>query len=316
MLARGFKRVKRVARRRPKVAADIGHSETAQSVREGIAQMQVAGIGGPTREEHRNATLAQSVEEMRKPRPLSKTPEDYQRTFEIERFHRYKVMDALEKRYGYALERDVLEAMALVMACPIKRNAPNWQHGRLVYALARHRLAQGGAFCFLDIGTAKGFSATCMALAACDDHGPEIHRVWSVDTIDPTSNEPRNSIKDGLVTRGIWDYCEGFMPEEMLGYTHFVQDNDTAHIGFLSRTDRIGFAFVDGGHDYDSVRRDIETITPRQQAGDIILFDDCHLADVLRAIEEGLRTDSTFCAYSLEVISLIPSRSYAIAVRQ
>lgn len=299
MLARGLKRVRRAARKR--------------AVKPPEAQMPEA-IAEPTRAEHRDVTLAQAVEEMKIPKLLSKTPEDYQRTWEIEKFHRYKVMDALEARYGYAIDRAWLEQAARIMACPIKRNAPNWQHGRLVYALARHRLAQGGEFVFLDIGSAKGFSAACMALAVALSGHPRLYDIWSVDVIDPCSTEPRNSIRDGKVTRGVWDYCEDFIDADMRPRVHFVQDGDCAHIGFLARDDRIGFAFVDGDHSEHGVRRDIKTIVPRQQTGDIILFDDVQLAAVNAGVTTGLA--ETAGIYTIERIDLTPSRSYAIAVRQ
>jgi hypothetical protein len=326
MLARGFRRVKRVARKR---AAKLGVEQVGAFIGKGPdllddpdliiavpagfkkAVVEVVAEDAQNRAYHGDISLARAVEEMKRPRALSKTTADYIRAWEIEKAHRYKAMDALEERYGYAIDKDWLDAAARVMACPIKRNAPNWQHGRLVYALARHRIAQGGEFVFFETGSAKGFSAACMALAVQLSGHNRLFDIWSVDVIDPCSNEPRNSVLDGQVHRGIWDYCERFIGVEMLPHVHFVQDGDTAHIGFLSRTDRIGFAFVDGDHSYEGVARDIVTIIARQQAGDIILFDDVQLPRVWSAVN-----DLASLGYSLEQVRLTPSRSYAIAVRQ
>lgn len=303
--------------RKPRVRKDVVaviDETTGEEVERFESVFEAIGAEPPaeeTRAYSSDVSLIKAVEEMKKPKPLSKTVEDYKRAFEIEKAHRYKAMDALEKRYGYAIGRSWLEAAAAIMACPVKRSPPNWQHGRLIYALARHRLAaQPGECVFLDVGSAKGFSASCMAWAV--HHAEEPVHIWSVDTIDPASNEPRNSIRDGKAKRGIWDYCEIFLPEALLPSVHFVQDGDTAHIGFLSRTDRIGFAFVDGGHDYHSVARDIMMITPRQQKGDIILFDDVQIQGVWEAVNELVASEQ----YDIEHVSLIPSRSYAIAVRQ
>lgn len=341
MLAKGFRRIKRARRKmadEPFVAAyeaAVDELMAADGVTVGddgetmkVLLAEATDLAWPeiiepeapvpTRTYYGDSSLVKAVEEMKKPKPLSKTVEDYKRAFEIEKAHRYKVMDALEDRFGYAIDRKLLEISAQVLACPVKRNPPNWQHGRLVYALARHRLQQGGEFVFLDIGTAKGFSAVCMALAVCEHHSkaevaqPERH-IWSVDVIDPASNEPRNSIKDGQIKRGIWDYCEDFVNPDRVPYLHFVQDGDTAHIGFLSRTDRIGFAFVDGDHSYHGVSRDIGTIYPRQDKGDIILFDDMQIPEVAQAVKDAIGGCGV---YDIEKISLIPSRSYAIAVRQ
>src|SRR3989304_7206134 len=67
---------------------------------------------------------------------------------------------------AFALERTRLEAAARVLACPIKAGPPNWQHGRVLYALTRrYRLTAEGPLYCLDIGTAKGFSALCLLWA-------------------------------------------------------------------------------------------------------------------------------------------------------
>jgi hypothetical protein len=64
----------------------------------------------------------------------------YQDAFELERQQAYPVVDAFEARMGYALAKDRYEAAARVLACPVKRNPPNWHHGRIIYAAARKYL--------------------------------------------------------------------------------------------------------------------------------------------------------------------------------
>jgi Methyltransferase domain len=235
---------------------------------------------------------------------VERTTEAYEAAFEKERAHEYPVIDAFEERMGFAVDRQRLEAAARVLACPVKKNPPNWQHGRVIYALARSYLAGGGHTAWLDIGTAKGFSAVCMAWAMADAgvKGP----IQSRDIIDPLSREPRNSVEDG---KTIHEFVDPFHPDGIM--IMFDKVDDLPVIG-----DRIGFAFIDGSHTYDGVRSDINTVTPRQRAGDIILFDDWQVEPVRRAIESALLLDVCMSSYSLEVIDLLPKRKYAIAVKQ
>src|SRR5262245_57035761 len=101
------------------------------------------------------------------------TVDDYRRIFLEACGNPYGELDALETLLGYSVHRErigALEAAARTLACPYKAHAPNWQHGRLVYAAARARLSTytGGSALLVDIGTAKGFSALCLAWALVD----------------------------------------------------------------------------------------------------------------------------------------------------
>jgi predicted O-methyltransferase YrrM len=238
---------------------------------------------------------------------MLRTPEAYAAAFEAERQVEYPVMDALEERYGYKIERDLLERMARVLACPLKHNPPNWQHGRLIYALGRHRLAQGAVTFMLDIGTAKGFSACCMAWALHDAARGELRTlIYSVDIIDPTSNQPRNSVFDGQAENGVSSYTKPFLPPP----DHYCAV--WAMPGRNELDEQIGFAFIDGAHSYSGVKADIELVVPRQKPGDIILLDDASLPGVRAAIADTLKPRSD---YDMEHIDLTAKRSYCIATR-
>jgi hypothetical protein len=239
------------------------------------------------------------------------TREQYEAAFETERRNEYPVIDEFEKRMGFAVDRERLEAAARVLACPVKKNPPNWQHGRVIYALARVRLAskQDGAPDFWwDIGTAKGFSAACMVWAVEDDTNNHDVYIHTCDVIKPKSSEPRNSIFDGEASTGVFDY---FMPFIKAGAAciNATQVGDEFYQQHLKHDDRIAFAFIDGSHTYEGVKADIALVTPRQQTGDIILFDDVNKEQVNRAVRE-------MEGYDLEYIRLLPQRAYAIAVKR
>lgn len=44
--------------------------------------------------------------------------------------------------------------------------------------------------------------------------------------------------------------------------------------------------FVDGGHAYGTVKRDIESWVPKIVEGGIVCFHDCHMGPVLKAVDE------------------------------
>jgi predicted O-methyltransferase YrrM len=59
----------------------------------------------------------------------------------------------------------------------------------------------------------------------------------------------------------------------------------------------ISFLWIDGGHDYETVRQDIADFTPHLVPGGYIVFDDAgpeKFPGVVRAIDETLRRDARF----------------------
>jgi predicted O-methyltransferase YrrM len=228
----------------------------------------------------------------------------YDLIFEKERANTYPVMDEVERATGFAIDRRELELMARVLACPLKVNPPNWQHGRLIYSALRRYLAdvKPSKMLCLDIGTAKGFSALVMQ-SALDDAGVD-GAVVSVDVIDPQARATRNTVAevDGLKT-----LAETLSPfARAADKVSFLWSSGTDYLG--SSSGRINFAFVDGKHKYDAVRDDAALLATRQQPGDITIFDDVHLKGVRQAVDE-LKT------YDVKHVHLKMDRSYAVAVR-
>lgn len=232
------------------------------------------------------------------------TRDDYRAAFEKERANLYPKVDEFEATMGFAIDRARLEAAAETLACPLKRNPPCWQHGRVVYAAARRYLDQlgdPGPLTFLDIGTAKGFSALMVAMAVTDA-GVKA-RIVSIDVLDPNARTPRNSVAelDGLKTvrefLARWPEAEGI--ELACG----------TGAGWLSNhRGRINFAFVDGKHSYEAVAAEGALLRERQQPADVAIFDDLQFPNVAKAVR-GLH------GYRARKLSPSPARTYAIAER-
>ncbi len=227
----------------------------------------------------------------------------YREAFATEQRVSYPVVDAFEADAGYAIDRERLEAAALVLACPLKKSAPNWQHGRVLYAAARLYLAgKTGPVTLLDIGTAKGFSALCLLWALQD--AKVDGTVVSVDVIDPQARVSRKSIAE---VEGLLTLAETLEPWPEAAAIRFVQ---SAGFDWLAaQAGRIHLAFVDGSHDWETVRQEGRLLMARQRFGDVAIFDDVDRPAVSRAVhalQDGYRFD---------VVDVCPSRSYAIGGR-
>lgn len=232
------------------------------------------------------------------------TAAEYQAIFDAERQNEYPVIDAYEDRCGHAIDRYQLETAARVLACPLKHNPPNWQHGRVLYAAARNYLeSRGDSIRIVDIGTAKGFSALCLlwALKRSRLNG----RVWSVDVIDPYARVRRNTVAevDGFKTLAEtldqWPEAQQITFSKMTGVECLQLDRFKIHI-----------AFIDGKHSPDVVLTEGRLLHERQETGALAIFDDLQLigpaVDHLEA--EG--------KYTFERLWIKKDRGYAVGVRR
>jgi predicted O-methyltransferase YrrM len=234
---------------------------------------------------------------------LTLTAEDYRLVFAKERQNVYPVVDAFEQKCGYWLDKGKVEMAAKVLACPIKKNPPNWQHGRVLYAAARAYLSHDAGISVLDIGTAKGFSALCLQWALEDSES--IGLVTSVDIIDPTARVVRNTIAevDGPVT-----LAETLAPWPEASQIRFVQSEGLDWL--RNHPERIHIAFVDGSHHAETVWKEGLYLADRQEPGDLAIFDDIDRVDITAAVA------SLKHKYRFEYLEVLPNRHYAIGVRQ
>lgn len=229
---------------------------------------------------------------------------DFDRAFATERAQIYPAVSDFEARMGYGISREKLEFAARTLACPVKANAPNWQHGRVIYAaLMKYLEVRSEPVNVFDCGTAKGFSALCMAFALADAKASG--KVHSVDVIDPTSMVPRNSVLDLERPRAVRDFVMPWSESDRIEF-HW-----STGINWLkSHPERVHFAFIDGKHSEGIVREEAVLLTERQEPGDIAIFDDMQIAGVHAAV---VRIQSQ---YTVELLTPKRERQYAIATRR
>lgn len=230
-------------------------------------------------------------------------PASYELAFNSERMNEYPPVDEFEERMCYALERSRLENAARVLACPLKKNPPNWVHGRVLYSLARNYLQGQIDVSILDIGSAKGFSALCLLWALRDSD--ILGSVTSVDVIDPEARVRRNTVAelDGYKTLAEtlapWPESRAITFKKRTGAEELADSRARIHI-----------CFIDGKHDGKVVATEGYLLSQRQVVGDLVMFDDVHIPDVWEAVRT-LRTK-----YELERLQILPNRAYAIGVRR
>jgi len=229
----------------------------------------------------------------------------YDAAFKRECEHLYPDVKDFEVEQGARIEKAKLEAAARILACPVKSSPPNWQHGRVLYAAARRYLAScDEPVRFLDIGTAKGFSALVLQWALLD--AGKDGRVESVDVIDPLAKVFRNSVADVGRENRLADYLRDW-PEASL-----IRFYQSTGVDWLLRSkERVHLAFVDGKHTADAVAKEGALLAARQVAGDVVVFDDMQMVGVGSAVN-ALAKHYVLTRIDLETAK----RSYAVGVRR
>lgn len=238
--------------------------------------------------------------------PTIPSRQDYAEAFLRESSRVYPEMDRLESSVGYAIGKERLEAAAQILACPVKTNPPNWQHGRVLYAYTRQYLANctPAYVSLLDIGTAKGFSALVLLWALIDSgmNG----EVESVDVIDPLAKVFRNSVLDTESENRLADYHRAW-PEASQ-----IQFHKMTGLKWLQQSsERVHVAFVDGKHSGDVVLEEGRLLASRQEPWDLVIFDDMQLPGIADAVY------SLRALYDVTHIELNDAnRKYAVGVRR
>lgn len=226
----------------------------------------------------------------------------------------YIEIDQYEAKVNASIDREFLNGLALHTQVVIKKSALNWAHGRLLYSALTDYLrrtppsAAADRLTILETGTARGFSALCMAKALAD-----AGRAGTILTLDIVPHDHRiywNCIDDieGKKTRR-----ELLAPwvELTSRYVVFLWGESRALLPSLS-VDRIHFAFIDGAHDYESVMFEFGHVGPRQQTGDLMVFDDVtptQFPGIVRAVDDICSRHGYDCIK----ISSSNQRGYVIA---
>jgi cephalosporin hydroxylase len=195
----------------------------------------------------------------------------------------------------------------------IKGSANCYQHGRVLYSsLTRYARERCGQHLnVIETGTARGFSALCLAKALSD-----CGATGKIITFDLLPHDERiywNCIRDvaGPCTR----------MELLQDYRALIERYLVFHRGDTRRAlrrmafPRVHFAFFDSVHTYDHVMAEFASVRGRQHPGDVVVFDDYTqdaFPGVVKAADEICVTEG----YQPTRIAASANRRYLVAVKR
>ncbi len=203
----------------------------------------------------------------------------------------YPEIDRFENMCNAAIDRNWLDELALHTQVVIKKSPLCYAHGRVLYSALSSWLRTHSSnsatdrITVLETGTARGFSALCMAKAMNDQQ--RAGTILTFDVLPHTKPMYWNCIDDG---DGQKTRAELLQPWNKLveDYIVFYQGDTRISLPKV-RSSRIHFAFLDGAHTYDDVVFEFMQVAPFQQAGDVIVYDDYNQTQfpgLVRAVDE------------------------------
>jgi predicted O-methyltransferase YrrM len=246
-------------------------------------------------------------------RPLDSTREDFEQLGRVAAEADYsQFQKGLMEQFGSLPEKYWIDDLALLTQVVKKEKQIVYQHGHLLYAalrqLAESRRTQ--TLTILETGTARGFSAVCMAKALAD--AGACGKVLTIDVLPHDRPIYWNCISDcdGPATRAQLLSPYSDLVEESVV---FIQGRSDAALSQLS-VPRIDFAFLDAAHDYSSLLTEFRFVERSQRPGDLIVIDDYSkeaFPGVVRAVDEIVDEG----AYDRTVFEISHERGYCVCRR-
>ena len=185
-------------------------------------------------------------------------------------------VDSYEIDSGYAIDTAWLHELALHTQVVIKKSELCYQHGRVLYTTLSKYLNDNppqnlcDSLNIWETGTARGFSALCMAKSLADQK--RSGTIITFDVLPHTAQMYWNCIDDhdGMKSR-----AKLLEPWKDLVERYIIfHQGDTRLEMPKVKAERIHFAFLDGAHTYDDVFFEFNQVRDSQSPGDIIVYDD------------------------------------------
>jgi predicted O-methyltransferase YrrM len=149
----------------------------------------------------------------------------------------------------------------------------NWWRGPLLYSLIAHGRPKN----VVEVGTGRGYGALCMGQAAVD-HQLDC-TIWSIDQLSTDAVQdwlldPGDGPRvERLSLREVWDR---WAPAAAVDRVRLLTGDSGSVLNDWSVTERgrVDFCFIDGGHDYWTVKNDFISILRIASPTLNVLFDD------------------------------------------
>lgn len=238
--------------------------------------------------------------------PLA-SAEEYRALFQSTRVKQFPEVDEVENETGFAVDRSWLDDLAFHTQIVRKKSELAYPHGRLLYSLLREYVVRSGErfVTVLETGTARGFSALCMA-KALEDAGVD-GRIVTLDVLPHLRRQYWNCIDDHEHKKS---RAELLQPWSALTRRILFIQGDTLMTLPRLGLDRINFAFLDAQHIASSVLKEFEVVQKRQRAGDVVFFDDVTpltfpgVVEAVQRVEQGGQ-------YAVRRLTISEERAYA-----
>lgn len=247
----------------------------------------------------------------------SGSKEDYLKLAEHVKTQKYPEINAYEENLGISIDFSWLDRLALQTQITIKKSKLCYAHGRILYSTLsdylkkRSKELHNEKIFILETGTARGFSAICMAKALADNQKNGL--VLTYDVLPHSTKMYWNSINDlinGPQTRSqLLENWKNLCQKYIL----FHQGDTRVELKKIY-SERVHFAFLDGSHTYNDVIYEFNQIKDKQETGDIIIYDDYSknkFPGIVKAVDEICHKNN----YKKNIIESISDRGYVIAIK-
>lgn len=228
----------------------------------------------------------------------------------------YEEVELHELNTGFSIEKDWINNLALHTQIVKKESTLNFAHGRVLYSTLRAYLADkrsrvmDNSINIIETGTARGFSALCMAKALDDSN-----IYGSILTFDLISNDTKiywNCIDDIEKKKTRLELLEQWN-SLVSKYLIFIEGDTRMTLRNVSLK-RVNFAFLDGAHTYEDVKYEFSMIKDKQLKGDIIVYDDYNpklFPGIVKAVDEICSLEG----YTRTDIKTSSGRDYVVTVK-
>ena len=187
------------------------------------------------------------------------------------------------------VKQKFLELSKIFVINPTRNINPNFERGILLYSLITKYRPQN----ILEIGTAEGFSAICMAWALTDSNID-----GKIFTIDPNPFDlPKKRIntwdenaKNEFISLSTKDLWAKFAKKEWLQKIEVLTGYSGEILHKLSKElPKMDMGYIDGHHAYVAVRHDFHAFLKQCSENFVLLFDDYHTQDVSKFIDDEIK---------------------------
>ncbi len=247
--------------------------------------------------------------------PLTKkilaSKEEYLKIWIEAKSNRYKLIDDFEDKYNDKIDDEWYHKLALHTQVVKKKSDIVYVHGRLLYVTLKKYILRNPAnknINIIETGTARGFSALCMAKALQDEDVEA--KIITFDVLPHNVKMYWNCIDDNEGKKTRAELLEKYK-DLIERYIIFHQGNTKIELPKI-QTQRIHFAFLDSAHDYYYLMSEFLNIKDKQQKGDIIFFDD-YTPKMFPSLVKAINEICEKYNYSKEIITISDARAYVIA---